>query len=55
MADPEIDNHNSDQNIGDNVFVTTMDRPDSVASNVYKTPNGTRYWTPIVPLDSNRF
>ncbi|KAF5821300.1 hypothetical protein HanXRQr2_Chr01g0012311 [Helianthus annuus] len=28
MADPEIDNHNSDQNIGDNVFVTTMDRPE---------------------------
>ncbi|XP_022041060.1 protein FAR1-RELATED SEQUENCE 5-like [Helianthus annuus] len=49
MADPEIDNLNSDQNIGDNIFVTTMDHPESVASNVYETPNGTRYWTPIVP------
>ena len=30
MADPEIDNHNSNQNVGDNVYVTTMDRPGSV-------------------------
>ncbi|XP_035838155.1 protein FAR1-RELATED SEQUENCE 5-like [Helianthus annuus] len=51
MADPEIDNINSNQNDGDNIFVTTMDHPgtESVASNVYETPNGTRYWTPIVP------
>ncbi|MFS7927771.1 hypothetical protein Hanom_Chr04g00313051 [Helianthus anomalus] len=56
MADPEINNHNSDENvdednvpINDNVFVSTMDRPESVASNVYKTPNGTRYWTPTIP------
>ncbi|XP_021971307.1 protein FAR1-RELATED SEQUENCE 5-like [Helianthus annuus] len=26
-----------------------MDCPESVASNVYETPNGTRYWTPIAP------
>ncbi|MFS7923287.1 hypothetical protein Hanom_Chr03g00258961 [Helianthus anomalus] len=26
-----------------------MDRPESVASNIYETPNGTRYWTPTAP------
>ncbi|KAJ0516779.1 hypothetical protein HanLR1_Chr11g0394991 [Helianthus annuus] len=31
MADPEINNHNSDENVDDNVYVTTMDRPEHVA------------------------
>ncbi|KAJ0826474.1 hypothetical protein HanRHA438_Chr17g0814701 [Helianthus annuus] len=26
-----------------------MKRPESVASNVHESPNGTRYWTPNVP------
>ncbi|MFS7994058.1 hypothetical protein Hanom_Chr12g01101411 [Helianthus anomalus] len=33
------------------VLLTTK----SVASNVYETPNGTRYWTPIVPLGFKPF
>ncbi|KAJ0921925.1 putative transcription factor FAR family [Helianthus annuus] len=32
-----------------------MDRPESVASNIYETPNGTRYWTPIVPTGFKPF
>ncbi|MFS7949083.1 hypothetical protein Hanom_Chr06g00567391 [Helianthus anomalus] len=40
----KLDNISGEQQLysGTNVFVTTMDRPESVASNVYETPNGTR-------------
>ncbi|XP_022042375.1 protein FAR1-RELATED SEQUENCE 5-like [Helianthus annuus] len=43
--------HGSERPEEDHVFVASIDRQESVASNVYQSPNGTKYWTPNVPHD----
>ncbi|XP_021991431.1 protein FAR1-RELATED SEQUENCE 5-like [Helianthus annuus] len=37
--------------VPDHVLVASIEQQESIASNVYQSPNGTKYWTPNVPPD----
>ncbi|XP_035832663.1 protein FAR1-RELATED SEQUENCE 5-like [Helianthus annuus] len=44
--------HPSNQRaVPDHVLVASIEQQESIASNVYQSPNGTKYWTPNVPPD----